>query len=172
MGKNISLIFSLLIIFSLYSCSNETSFEQKASSLPKDVKNEMSKLPDEVLEEILIPSKLPSDSYTVDFGFTSEPINDPDGEIISTTLIFIAENGDWNLIINTWHSNATAANKKSSETIKLDNGTKAEYSESKDGRGKSVTWNMGKKAKYEVTLLSMNGKYTKENLIEVVNSVK
>lgn len=97
-------------------------------------------------------------------------MNDPEGNIVLTNLIFMDKNDGWHLVINTWHGGETSSNGKSKDTIKLTNGIKASYSESENQ--KTITWNTDSKTTYEVTLLTLNGEYQKDMLIESVNSME
>ncbi|MEH7495158.1 hypothetical protein [Neobacillus niacini] len=159
------IFLSLFVIFFLAACTNEASFEDRSAQLPDDIK-----------DDILIPSKLLSDKYTVDFGYTSEPVNNPNGKIVLSYLIYADENSDWNITLNTFHNPSSPSNEyKNSETVKLKNGTEATYSETKDGLQRAILWT-GNEITHEISLIENPERskpiYTKEEFLDVVNSLK
>ncbi|MEH7255497.1 hypothetical protein V7111_25645 [Neobacillus niacini] len=85
MKKN---FLSLFVIFILVACTNEASFEDRSSQLQDEIISAIEPLSDDIKDDILIPSKLLSEKYIVDFGYSSEPVNDPSGKIFQSFLIF------------------------------------------------------------------------------------
>lgn len=166
----------LLVIFFLAACSNEASFEVRRSQLPDDISSAIEPLPEDIKDDILIPSKLLSEKYTVDFGYASEPVNDPKGNIMLSYLIYADKNSDWNITLNTYHNPSFPSDdSKNKETVKLKNGIEATYSETKNGLQRTILWN-DDDITHEVFLIEnperSKPKYTKEEFLEVVNTLK
>ncbi|MFP7300308.1 hypothetical protein [Neobacillus niacini] len=170
------ILFSVLVIFLLASCSSKTSFENRSAQLPDEIKKVIETLPSDSKDEMLFPTKLLSESYTVDFGYTSEPVYDSNGKIVLSYLIYASEEGDWNITLNTFHIPSTPSNEsKDTETVKLKNGTVATYSETKDGLQRVILWT-DDDITHEISLIEnperSKPKYTKEEFLEVVNTLQ
>jgi hypothetical protein len=170
------LFLSIFVIFLLASCSTETSFENRSSQLPNEIKDLIVPLPDDIKDKILIPTKLLSDKYSVDFGYTSEPVNDPNGKIVLSYLIYADKNSDWNITLNTFHIPSSPSHEsKNNETVKLKNGIEATYSETKDGLQRVLLWT-DNDITHEISLIEnperSKPKYTKDEFLEVVNTLK
>ncbi|MFJ5760611.1 hypothetical protein ACIQAA_16075 [Neobacillus sp. NPDC093182] len=170
------IFFSLLVLFFLAACSNEASFKDRRSQLPDDIISAIEPLPDKTKDQILIPSKLLSENYTVDFGYASEPVNDPNGNIMLSYIIYADKNSDWNITFNTYHNPSFPSHdSKNKETVKLKNGIEATYSETKNGLQRTILWK-DDDITHEIFLIEnperSKPKYTKEEFLEVVNALK
>jgi hypothetical protein len=170
------ILFGIVVIFLLASCSSKTSFEDRSAQLPDEIKSVIEPLPDDIKDEMLIPTKLLSEEYNVDFGFTTEPVNDQNGKIVLSYFIFADVDSDWNITLNTFHTPSTPSHEsKDNETVKLKNGTKATYSETKDGLQRGIIWTEDD-ITHEITLIEnpeiSEPIYTKEEFMEVVNNLK
>jgi hypothetical protein len=132
-------------------------------------------LPDDFKDEMIFPTKLLSEKYNVDFGYTTEPVYDPNGKIVLSYFIFADVNSDWNITLNTFHNSSTPSESKDNETVKLKNGTKATYSETKDGLQRGIIWT-DDDITHEITLIENPERsepiYTKEECLEVINNLK
>jgi hypothetical protein len=169
------ILFSLFVIFLLASCSSKTTFENRSAQLPDEIKSVIEPLPDDIKDEMLIPTKLLSEKYNVDFGYTTEPVDDPNGKIVLSYFIFADVNSDWNITLNTFHNPSTPSHEsKDNETVKLNNGTVATYSETKDGLQRGIKWTEDD-ITHEITLIEnperSKPKYTKDEFLEVVNNL-
>ncbi|QHS21950.1 hypothetical protein GWK91_02885 [Virgibacillus sp. MSP4-1] len=104
----------------------------------------------------------------VDFDYTSEPANDPDGKIILTTFTYAGDSS--NLLLNTKYGNVSYANEKSSKTVTLENGMEANVSES------SVRWENENGHHHELSLIEppdeTGSDVTRDDLIEIANSME
>jgi hypothetical protein len=171
------IMLSLFALLLLVSCTSKTSFEDKKSLLPSETKNAIDQFPNDIKDEILIPSKLLSENYMVEFGYTSEPANDPNGKIFQSFLIYTDEKNDWKITFMTYHmpSSPSSPSSVKTETVELKNGIKADYNEGQNGLQRAISWN-DDDIRYSISLLenpkATKPKYTKEDLIEVVNSLK
>jgi hypothetical protein len=147
-------LLSIFVILLLVSCSSKTSSETRSAQLPDDIKNVIELFPVDIKDEMLFPTKLLSEKYTVDFGYTSEPVNDPNGNIVLSYFIYADEN---------------------SETFKLKNGIEATYSETKNGLQRVVLWT-DDNSTHEISLIENPQRnkpiYTKEEFLEVVSTFK
>jgi hypothetical protein len=170
------ILLSIFVIFLLVSCSSKTSYETRSAQLPDDIKNEIKPFPVDIKDEMLFPTKLLSEKYTVDFGYTSEPVNHPNGNIVLSYFIYADENSDWNITINTFHNPSSPSHEfKNNETVKLKNGIEATYSETKNGLQRVVLWTHDNST-HEISLIENPERnkpiYAKEDFLEVVSTFK
>lgn len=171
--KKFTLPFLLILIALLTACSNE-SIGEVTTDYPETVKDEIKKLPDNVKENMAVPTKLPSESYDVQFSYESDPINDPTGDIINTTFVYVGENPTWHLQLTTWHGNASASSYKDKQKVTLENGIEAEMSGTDNDNQKGIEWKNKNGKIHSLTLLEHPDKepqFTMDDLIEIANSM-
>ncbi|MFD1851276.1 hypothetical protein [Oceanobacillus bengalensis] len=168
MKKSLSFL-AIIIIGLLTACSNDTNqYQEVISNYPETIKENIEELPEEFRENIVVPLKLPESYSVIDFGYTSEPINDPDGNIVLTNFIYAGNNSQ--LLLNTMYGNVSYANEKSSETVTLDNGIEAKVVDY------SLRWEDQDGNHHELSLIvppdTTDTEITIEDLIEIANSME
>ncbi|WP_430787052.1 hypothetical protein VBD025_15435 [Virgibacillus flavescens] len=160
------------LLFTVFNNQNSSpTIEQLTAEYPEEVKEKIAELPESIQEKLVVPTDLPSDSYNVQFSYESVPINDPNGEIIFSTFLYIGENPSYHLMLTSWYQNASSSSGKSYEQITLDNGVKADIVSDTE-----LKWRDKEGDLHELTLLEppdvKESQFTVEDLIEVANSVE
>lgn len=156
----------------LGACSNGINSSQDIiSNYPEKIKQDIGELPEDFRKNLVVPSKLPDSYKVIHFSYSSEPMNDPTGNIIDTAFIYAGENTDYHLVLNTMYGNATFANEKSGETVTLDNGIEANIIDDY-----SIIWVDENEKLQELSLMVPSDitetEVTKDDLIEVANSMQ
>ncbi|GAA0502988.1 hypothetical protein GCM10008986_33280 [Salinibacillus aidingensis] len=165
-----TLTFVIMIVIGILSaCSSDSNPSQETiSNYPEKVQDKVAELPEEIRETLVVPAELPENMRVVDFDYTSEPVNDPDGKIILTTFTYAGDSS--NLLLNTKYGNVSYANEKSSKTVTLENGMEANVSES------SVRWENENGHHHELSLIEppdgTGSDVTMDDLIEIANSME
>lgn len=169
-------ILLLLSVTLLSACSNDaTASDEVISSYPETVRDEIATLPEKIQKNIAIPAKLPTESYKVQFFYDSNPLNDPNGNIVDTTFIYGGGDPPWNLQLTTWHGDSTSSNNNSTEKVTLDNGIEAEITGTDDDNVKEIKWENENGKTHSLTLLELpdtEPQYTVDDLIGVANSME
>lgn len=163
------LLFIGIIISMLTACSNDTSQSQKIIlTYPESVQETIMELPEDFRNKIIVPSKLPDIYSVIDFGYTSEPINDPNGNIILTDFIYAGKNSQ--LVLTTMYGNVSFANEYGGGTITLDNGIEAKAGDF------SLRWENKNGDFHELSLMvppdTTEIEMTMDDLIEIANSME
>lgn len=170
--KKILLSFLVIIISGILgACSNDTNSSQEIiSNYPETIKQEIEELPEDFRKSLVVPSKLPKSYSVINFSYTSEPMNDPTGNIINTTFIYEGENTGYHLVLNTMYGDVDFANEKRGKTVTLDNGIKAKVIDEY-----AIRWVDENENHQELSFIvpDLNeAKVTKDDLVEVANSMK
>lgn len=167
--KQLFSLLALLFIGILSACSNDSNPSQEIiSHYPENIKQNIEELTEDFSDSIVVPSYLPEPYRVIDFGFTSEPINDPNGRIVLTNIIYAGESSQ--LLLNTMYGNATFANQGSNEIVTLDNGIEANLGDF------SLSWENEAGNYHELSLIvppdGTEPEITIEELIKIANSME
>ncbi|RDW19748.1 hypothetical protein [Oceanobacillus chungangensis] len=169
--KKILLTIAILLLVILVACSDDANPSAKIiSEYPETIIQDIEVLPEDFRKNIVVPSKLPDTYETIHFGYSSEPYNDPTGNIINTTFIYADEATDYQLILNTMYGDVTFANETSNETVTLESGIEAKVTGEYE-----LHW-QGEDGNYqELSLLVppdvTDADFTIDDLVEIANSM-
>ncbi|SEM76804.1 hypothetical protein SAMN05192533_105243 [Mesobacillus persicus] len=159
----------VMIIGLLTACSNEVNQSQEViANYPEAITERIEELPEAIRKNLVVPSKLPESFHVIDFGYTSDPPNDPNGKIILTNFIYSGDHAQ--LLLNTMYGDSVSyTNEKNSETVTLDNGIVAKVGDF------SLRWGNEDGSYHELALLFppdvTETEMTIDDLIEIANSM-
>lgn len=162
--KKISIPILFLIL--LTACSSEVvSSKEISTSLPVEIKEKIEKLPEEFINQVETPSKLPGTYILKSFDFTS----DSNGNILNTTFIY-SDYANHNLVFSTWYIDVSQS-RKVIDTVTLKNGNVAEITGDFD-----ISWRNDKGYTHDLSMvIDPNGgrnDFTIDDLIKIANSVE
>ncbi len=160
-----------VLLFSMIDSQDNNQIEQLTSEYPSDVKEKIAELPESVQENIVVPSKLPSESYNVQFTYMSEPMNDPNGRIVQTSFLYIGDNPSYHLILTTWYGNAITKNSKTYDKVTLDNGIVAKITGEK-----ALKWKNDKGHLHELSIMeppdASESQFSIDDIVNIANSIQ
>ncbi|WP_421378088.1 hypothetical protein ACOJQI_12100 [Bacillus salacetis] len=166
-----NLLTIVIISFTMVACSNQTNYELPLDEYPQNFFNQVSELPQEIQEKMIVPTAFPFEieepSYHKD--------ETSDGEIILTAIDFVsaAEEKTDKIVVHFTTSYLEGLNKIDEEgagTLKLDNGIEAKIRKDNE-EDKTIIWTNDNETFHTLSILSRGEKITLEQLAIIANSM-
>jgi hypothetical protein len=149
--------------------------EERIADYPEEVKEQVHNLPEEIKKKLLVPTKLPSEDYQVQFDVTS-PMDPSDDTITLTAFTYIGENPKYSLHVTTWHTEVEEVTDPAinSKIVQLANGYEAYITGTSEDDIKGLSFRDENNTLHELTLVEEPNKtpiFTEDDLVNIANSM-